>query len=368
MWDSDLENDVDCQEELETILGFEAALRLRIVKRLKGDFGIIYDMNGTALSTARLMVKQSVLLREAGMAECFALGDTGYFELFNVSYALGPNLDAMEKLYATVYKYLGSEVGKNLYIEKTNQDNYTLIYRRRDDRVSTYMVARKHARILKRIKLRPSIAPERNNPVIYGESSHLDGTVVPEPVVAEKKENVAVETVVISTGAKEAVKKKKKVDVPVVTATQDLFEAPIEGEIESYIKELRRKGKLSRDETTGWVVYDLTTGKSLVDINADQVFQAASMIKPFIALAFFHQVKDGNLIYGQKSKALAALVLHNTHTNHHPRQGYTVFTRAHIADAIRHHRAQLILVFIYWVTGKIQSQCFFFAIETFTHR
>jgi beta-lactamase class A len=302
IWDSDLENVLDYQEELETVLGPEAALRLRIVQRSKGDFGIIYDMNGTALSTARLMVKQSVLLRDAGMAECFALGDTGYFELFNVSYALGPNLDAMEKLYATVYKYLGSEVGKNLFIEKTNQDNYTLIYRRRDDRVSTYMVARKHAKILKKIKLRTSIAPERNNPVIYGESSYLDGTVVPVPVVAEKEETAPAETVVIDTVAKEAVQVKRKVVEPVVKASRDLFEAPIEGEIESYIKDLRRKGKLAQDEMTGWVVYDLTTGKSLVDINADQVFQAASMIKPFVALAFFHQVKEGKLIYGQKSR------------------------------------------------------------------
>ena len=47
---------------------------------------------------------------------------------------------------------------------------------------------------------------------------------------------------------------------------------------------------------------DLTNGKSVVDINANQVFQAASMIKPFIALAFFHQAKEGKFIYGPKSR------------------------------------------------------------------
>jgi beta-lactamase class A len=302
IWDSDLENVLDYQEELETVLGPEAALRLRIVRRSQGDFGIIYDMNGTALSTARLMVKHSVLLRDAGMAECFALGDSGYFELFNVSYALGPNLDAMEKLYAKVYKYLGSEVGNNLFIEKTNQDNYTLIYRRRADRVSTYLVARKHAKILKKIRLRPSITPERNNPVIYGESSHLDDTVVTEPVVVDNKVDVPNEPVVISTVAKEAVAGSTTPPAPIMKSSVDQFEAPIEGEIESYIKNLRRKGKLAQDERTGWVVFDLTTGKSLVDINADQIFQAASMIKPFVALAFFHQVKEGKLVYGPKSR------------------------------------------------------------------
>ena len=51
------------------------------------------------------------------------------------------------------------------------------------------------------------------------------------------------------------------------------------------------------------MVVDLTNGKSVVDINANQVFQAASMIKPFIALAFFHQAKEGKFIYGPKSRA-----------------------------------------------------------------
>ena len=163
------------------------------------------------------------------------------------------------------------------------------------------MVARKHARILKKIKIRTSITPERNHPVIYGESSHLDGSIVAEPAVAEEKGKKPTKAVVISTPAKEPVKKAKTKPLVVKTA-QDRFEAPIEREIESYIKELRRKGQISGDEMTGWVVYDLTTGKSLVDINADRVFQAASMIKPFVALAFFHQVKTGKLIYGPKSR------------------------------------------------------------------
>ena len=50
------------------------------------------------------------------------------------------------------------------------------------------------------------------------------------------------------------------------------------------------------------MVYDLEKNKSVVDINADKEFQAASMIKPFVALAFFHQVKLGKLKYGPKSR------------------------------------------------------------------
>jgi beta-lactamase class A len=60
---------------------------------------------------------------------------------------------------------------------------------------------------------------------------------------------------------------------------------------------------LSKDESTGWMVYDLTRDESVVQINGDRFFQAASMIKPFVALAFFHQVQDGSLLYGPKSRA-----------------------------------------------------------------
>ncbi|MDJ0621846.1 MAG: serine hydrolase [Desulfocapsaceae bacterium] len=319
IWDSKLESILDYQQDLEELLGPEASRKLHIVKRSNGDFGVIYDHNGTALTVARLMVEQSVLLREAGMTECLAVSDSGYHQLYNVSYALGPNLEDMKKLYASVYKYLGSEVGKNLYIEKTDLDNYTLIYRRRDDRVSTYKVAKKHAKLLRRKRIRTSITPEMNNPVIFGESSHLDVSIAAsskdsatEKPDSVKKAAIPVKTaslpvkaaaspVIIRTTAKEPVTKKQPT-VKTVGFTRDVYKAPLEGEIESFIKQLRNKGKLSRDEQTGWVVYDLTSGKSIVDINADHVFQAASMIKPFVALAFFHKVKEGKLIYGPKSR------------------------------------------------------------------
>lgn len=57
------------------------------------------------------------------------------------------------------------------------------------------------------------------------------------------------------------------------------------------------------------MVYDLTKRKSLADINGELRFQAASMIKPFVALAFFHQVKQRELIYGPKSRRNMELMI-----------------------------------------------------------
>jgi beta-lactamase class A len=76
----------------------------------------------------------------------------------------------------------------------------------------------------------------------------------------------------------------------------------LEAAVEAYIDRLRREGKLAPDERTGWSVYDFTTGEKLVTINEDEQFQAASLVKPFIAAAFFHQVEQGKLVYGRKSR------------------------------------------------------------------
>ena len=80
-------------------------------------------------------------------------------------------------------------------------------------------------------------------------------------------------------------------------------------QIERYIKSLRADGKIRRSERTAWVVYDLTTETKLASINEDARLQAASMIKPYLALAFFHRVKAGKLVYGAKSRRNMELMI-----------------------------------------------------------
>ncbi len=92
----------------------------------------------------------------------------------------------------------------------------------------------------------------------------------------------------------------------------------LESEVESYVKTLRSKGAIQRNERTAWLVHDFTSGKTLVSINENQQLQAASMIKPYLALAFFHQVRAGKLIYGSTSRRHMELMIqrsNNTSTN-----------------------------------------------------
>lgn len=72
---------------------------------------------------------------------------------------------------------------------------------------------------------------------------------------------------------------------------------PLTAEIERYIKNLRQIGRIAANERTAWLVYDFTTRQYLTAINATYPYQSASMVKPFIALAFFHKVREGQLRY-----------------------------------------------------------------------
>jgi beta-lactamase class A len=334
-WDTNLENVLDYKEKLENVFPPEISRKLIIVGR-EDQFGVIYDQNGSALRSAQLFVRHNVLLREAGLHECYALKDTGYYRLYNISYGVGPHLKVLEKMYAQVYSMLGKEVGKDLFIEQIDKDSYALLYLRRSDIRSTYKIARKHARLLRKLHIKTTVIPENNDTIVYGESSHLD---TDDGDVAEGKPSDSQNDVTDNSHVKQETKKEvkeaapkdgqppvqisaedkkrifnrgKKVASPLANIKQN---AEFDQNVEQFLEGQRKRGRLAHDEITGWIVYDLMHDKTLVNINADRVFQAASMIKPFIALAYFHQAQEGKLKYSGKSRRiLEAMIQRSSNT------------------------------------------------------
>ena len=304
IWDTNLENVLDYKEKLEDLFPPEVSRKLMVVGRGK-EYGIIYDQNGSALRSAQIFVRHNELLRKAGLHECYALKDQGYYRLYNISYGVGPHLEALEKTYEQVYDTLGKEVGNDLYIEQIDQDTYALVYLRRGDIRSTYQLSREHARLLRKMGIKTTVIPENNDTIVYGESSHLNNTGTKAAGATAKAEEPAEQDADIPKIQALPAEKKR-----IVTENRKSEEISLntnsafERNIEEFIQNLREKGKLSQDEITGWMVYDLTRDESIIDINADQVFQAASMIKPFIALAFFHQVQAGRLKYTPQSRRM----------------------------------------------------------------
>lgn len=73
--------------------------------------------------------------------------------------------------------------------------------------------------------------------------------------------------------------------------------ADLNTRVERYVKHLRLTGRIRPDERTAWLVYDFVGRRFLVKVNAGSPYQSASMIKPFIALAYFQKVQQGEFDY-----------------------------------------------------------------------
>lgn len=89
--------------------------------------------------------------------------------------------------------------------------------------------------------------------------------------------------------------------------------------IQRYMTELQQTGQLAANERTAWLAYDFTGRRFVVSINASTPYQSASMIKPFIALAFFHKVQEGKLHYTPfQRQQMEAMIQYsdNQATNH----------------------------------------------------
>lgn len=62
----------------------------------------------------------------------------------------------------------------------------------------------------------------------------------------------------------------------------------LQAQVSTLVRRMRAEGRISSNEHTSWSVYDFSTRQKLVSINENIPRQAASMIKPIVALAFFY--------------------------------------------------------------------------------
>ncbi|MEJ2309141.1 MAG: serine hydrolase [Gammaproteobacteria bacterium] len=208
-------------------------------------------------------------------------------EHFDVSYLWHHEADSVEKYRSEVARILGPGVAKRLKIV-TKDGMYGLIYRRDGDNAGARKVAQTHTRILR------SRGLEAASAVLAEDWADYTGV----GVTSQEKQSM----------------KDPSVSRSKMTGTERLEEIrDLEAAVEGYIKRLRREGKIADDERTGWAVYDFTTGEKLVTINENVQFQAASLIKPFVAAAFFQLVEQGDLIYGSKSRRHMERMIQKSH-------------------------------------------------------
>ena len=333
----DFDKVLDYKEELETILDAQVRKKLKIVGWGSGDYAVIYDGHLSARTVSQTLIKHAEMLSKTGFDEPYASKAQDFHSLYNVSYGMGRNLDSLKETYQLLYSCLGEEVKRDLFIEKTDYGNYLLVYRLRGDEASTTAVAKRQATILRGKQIATSITKENNNDVVYGESSliddgdsdnpalckipdsHDDAQPLPKdnslvvaknlPPIPQKNEPISLPKIDSQVFSKpDASLPAKSETISSVKKSQNERLSPnsentkVERTIVEYIDNLRNKGVINNDESTGWMVYDLENDRNVLSINADVEFQAASMIKPFVALAFFHKVKEGKVQYDAQSK------------------------------------------------------------------
>ena len=218
---------------------------------------------------------------------------------YDVSYVWSKDAEAAQEYRQQVARILGPAVAKDLHVVADN-GSHGVIYLRDGDRAGAVRVAHVHSRLLRK-KGFNAAAPVLSKDWIMMAVDRQTKKTRLQPALAQSSEQPEADP-----------------SEPGPLTRKSPRVRDLEAAVEAYIKDLRRKGRISKDERTGWSVYDFTTGEKLVTINEDIQFQAASLIKPFIAAAFFHRVESKELIYGPKSRRHMKRMIHysnNTSTN-----------------------------------------------------
>lgn len=83
---------------------------------------------------------------------------------------------------------------------------------------------------------------------------------------------------------------------------QETIDSPLEAHFERYIKHQRSRKILAITDRTTFVVYDITKNQKLVSINEGRQMMAASIIKNFVMLAYFHEVRYGRQTHTAANK------------------------------------------------------------------
>ena len=211
-------------------------------------------------------------------------------DYYDVSYVWSRSIDGVRDYRKQVAGLLGPAVAKDLKV--VTRDNLIgLVYVRHGDSAGATRVAKSHTGLLRAQSLDAASPIRSENWTLVGDAG------APQTAAVAASSGVRM-TKTATAPAVMPVSRKSR-----MTSTERTREFHnLEAAVEDYINRLRKDGKLDPDERTGWSVYDFTTGEKLVTINEDEQFQAASLVKPFIAAAFFYKVEKGELSYNRESR------------------------------------------------------------------
>lgn len=332
--------------QIASLLGPDVAKRLKVVAH-DGAQVVVFDRTGLKTAgdraAAQAVASRHDELLRAVLDEqrtfAVVVASSTVDSTWNVRYGLPSPEPAAKRVWSDVSRMLGPGVTKALVVETTPDGRFQVVYRRRGDRTSTSQVAVHHGRLLRSLGLAVEPVPDGFGALAFDATTAPDEALDVPSVDALLAEDLPVDVAARVEAAADDVPTARAeiepadVEVPEAeleaeaelaeaadTAEPDTLETPqtpaaphppparydgrasLQSLVNRRVQEHRSAGRVSSVERTAWLVHDLVADRTLCAIHADEPYQAASMIKPFVALAFFHLVNKGKLAYGDASR------------------------------------------------------------------
>lgn len=275
----------DHLDRLRGRLGDKVAARLRIA--LVDDKAVVvYDRSdetdGSSVDAAEAVAREhdAVLKKAFGEKRPMAIRvpEAELEPVYNIRYGGLGDLEGRKADYTAVALLLGGGVSKGLVVEKTDNTHHQLVYKRLGDRKKTEEVARAHAELLAEAGITARATPERYHDVVWdGRSQKVGSTSKPFRRDSEAPSS------------------------PATTGLRDV--------INELIQTRRRSGELEPTERTAWWVYDLEADRPLAAINTDTRMEAATLVKPLVAMAYLYEVSRQRITYdGRAARTLERMM------------------------------------------------------------
>jgi len=307
IWTPFLQGALDYREMVAEQLGDDVERHLQVVQGGSGNYGVIYDRSGTDSGVAREVANahHDLLRRAFGGKDLLAdvLRDKGFERLHHVRICATDDPAACETHFQAVSDALPGDVARALVVQRASDGQYELVWQLWFLHADADAALAAHVDALEGLGLAPEVAMAGNAAVLR-DSSTATKAPAPEPDEPEPDEPEPDEP-----EPEEPEPEEPEPDEPSPPVSEDstlrfdLMDRDLRNAVNERVQALRGKGEVARDERTAWVVYDLADDRTLMAINWDTPLQCASMVKPLVALAFFHEVERGRFIYGPRSKA-----------------------------------------------------------------
>jgi len=286
---------LEYRQRLASLLALTVDSQLRIVGRDQ-EYGLVWDIKATPEQARKVAEQQNGKLRRAGLKPAQVTKNTSFYSLYHISFARASNPGSLKGDYARLKRGLGAQAGDKLVVEKIDSRQYAIVYRCWESKAAALRIARQHAVLLRQRSGSPALIAAVDRPVVGAANMVLDD---------QQGASRDVQPQDVSPGKKQLGRQGQSLRPEVAAGLNTRMEAFLQEEI--------RKGKIQPQVRTGWAAYDLTTNTYLVSFNLYRSFQAASMIKPFVALAFFHQAGKGKISYTpQHRQMMEAMIQHSS--------------------------------------------------------